>query len=220
MKPSRVILLPILLLSTFSSFAQNGWGLVPGSSHGGGREYAITIGYQPPLRDLVVPGTSRNILPVAIPVILGFSRTFSDAHVIGVELGARTHKFAQILDEQGAVLATVNSFTPLLRGSYRWLILGGDHAVEPYVGATLLANATFTNWPGDRFTSAGLATQVIAGVRIYTGSPIFLQLEVPYTWASLLLGRLPDGSQSVFSTVGDHDFESQFWPLASIGITW
>lgn len=207
----------LLLLSTFSAFSQNGWGLVPGSSYGE-EGYGIHVAYRLPGETVSING--RNIAPQAVPVIIGFTRTLEESHMLGAELGWVQSPRLLITDLNGNVIDEVPANTPQLRLSYKWMPLGGEHILEPYLGAGFVAAGTFSSIPGDRFQGINGDLQAMAGLRIAPGGPLFFQLELPYTYLTARQLVFPDGSTATITRFGPDFFMGQFWPLIGVGVKW
>lgn len=207
----------LLLFSTVSTFSQNGWGLVKGSSYGE-EGYGIHIAYRPPGETFLING--RNVAPQAIPVVIGFGRTLAEQHVLSAELGWVQSPRLLITDLNGNVIDEVPANTPQLRLSYKWMPLGGEHILEPYLGAGIMLAGTFSSIPGERFQGINGDLQAMAGLRIAPGGPIFFQLELPYTYLTARQLIFPDGSTSTVTSFGPDFFMGQFWPLIGVGVKW
>lgn len=209
------------MLLTLTAFSQNGWGLVKGSSYGNDG-HGIYIAYRLPGETMVDPFTGRNIGPEPFPLILGYSRTINDSHLLSGEGGWLRMPFL-LVDDGSGTLQSIQSNTPQARLAYRFMPLGGEHIIEPYLGGGVVLAVPTAEVLGQRIVGINGDLQIMAGARIQPGGPIFLQVEVPYTWANLrqLVMQNPAGSSTTSSfNLGPDFFIGQFWPLIGVGMKW
>lgn len=211
----------MLLFLPIFSFSQNGWGLTTGNETREGNS-GIYFSYRLPGSITVDPLTGLSVGPQVFPIVLGYSRSVGNAHLFGAEGGWIRSPFLFLVGNNGNVI-DVNSNTPQLRANYKFLPLGGNHLIEPYVGGGIVVGASFANPPGQRFLAINGDFQAMIGARVYPKGPFFLQVEVPYTFA--ILRQLL--TQNVNNTTGNTEFSlgpdfnsGQFWPLIGIGIEW
>ena len=216
LQPFLILLLSVMALPLS---AQNGWGLVPGSSYGD-EGNSLHIAYRLPGRQLFIPGTGQQIAPQAFPIVLGYGRTLNDMHLVGAELGLVTQANTFLTDQDGNLIAATNSITPQIRGTYKFLPVGGEHLLEPYFGVGVAVGSTFTSMAGNRFISVNAEVQALGGLRIYVGGPMFIQFELPYTWLNVRRLTFPDGSSNFAMLFGPEFNTSQFWPLFGLGVKW
>ncbi len=216
---SRIALFFLLACSFHAATAQGGygWGLRPGSSGYNDRITAFYLAYYPSPRPVIVPQTRLNINPEAIPVVLGWSRTMGERHLLGVDAGLTRREQLEVL--AGSTDSLLSGITPQVRLSYRIMPLGGDHAVEPYLGAGIVLSPTISDSETRPFHSFQSNSQLILGLRVFTGSPVFLHLEVPYTFANWI--TYPNtGSTGYGFNLLSTELLGQFWPLFGVGVTW
>ncbi len=182
MKSYRFLLCAsILLCLSLSSFSQDDRLLVKGSAPTVGNN-GIYLSYRLPGERLFDPVTGQNVGSEPFPVILGYYKTIKDVHLLGVEAGWVRNPASRMIDANGNfVNVAVN--TAQLRFNYKFLPLGGDHLIEPYVGGAIVVSSTL-NMEVQSFLAAGGNLQIMAGARVHAGGPFFLQVEVPYTLAN------------------------------------
>lgn len=225
MKISKILsaaFLPFLLIGMVAScYSQNGWGLVKGSSYGD-EGHGIYLTYRLPGETFRDPITGRNVGPDPFPLILGYSRTVNDSHLLSGEVGWLQMPFLLVEDGTGT-LQSIQSNTPQVRFAYRFMPFGGEHIIEPYLGGGVVISVPTAEVLGQRLVGVNGDMQVMAGARIQPGGPIFFQLEVPYTWANLrqLVVQNAGGSSTMTSfNLGPDFFVGQFWPLIGVGVKW
>lgn len=198
--------------------AQNGWGLTQGSSYGEAGN-SIHLSYRMPGASFRDPATGRNLAPQSVPVILGYTRTVEDAHMLTLEGGWVQAPFLLITDQNGDPIE-VPANIPQLRFSYRWMPLGGDHLLEPYAGIGAVAGVNITRLPNQPFWGFNGDVQAMIGFRFFAAGPLFFQAELPYTLLTMRRLLFPDGSTGNSFQLGPEFTTGQFWPLFGIGVKW
>ncbi len=211
MKPlSLRFLLCVIVSLPLTGIAQNGygWGLYHGQ-YDGERNHCIGVFFQPPASRAFLPGSAVNVAQVAFPLVLGYGRTLLEMHQWGIDLGASSQ--SRFPTASGSAAAVY----PKMRLSYRWLPLKGEYLVEPYLGGGIVGSVGITNMPNRRLMGASGGLQAMLGMRVHTGSPIFIHFEIPYTAIQLF-----DSGLGVETSFALDSFNDQFWPLIGIGAAW
>lgn len=217
---SFFLLVGLFLSIPISSLSQNDRLVVAGSDPTHGND-GIYLAYRLPGERFIDPNTGQAIGPEPFPAILGYTKVLNSSHILGVDLGWLRNPTTRLMDVNGNLVnVPVNTFQA--RFNYKFMPLGGDHLIEPYVGGAIVVGSTLSTQV-QRLLAVNGNLQISAGARIFLGGPYFLQVEVPYSVANLSQWVTENGNNGINNTdfsLGSNLGRNQFWPVIGIGFEW
>lgn len=178
----------------------------------------------PEFREIIEPTTGRNLISEPKRLVIGYAYSWREQHVFSAEGSWSTKGAFGLPNASGVFARYTTAQIPQLRLGYRWMLRPQEYNTIPYLFTSSIFSPFLTPEPGQRIAGSATRFQVAAGLRFFPeGGPVFIQLEIPYTFLSINRISFVEGGGTTFTswgTKGYENFSVQFWPVVSIGLRW